>query len=122
MYNYFVFQGYKIELTAEEQEAPAMPSRLLPTTTGPNLTPRGIYDELCLLLKINCLLIQLHGCILTVSTSSSIGASNVALPAVTLSDSSAGQAKPPQQMQQQHAITYVTTIRNRFSNEPETYR
>ena len=32
------------------------------------------------------------------------------------------QAKPPQQMQQQHAITYVTTIRNRFANEPETYR
>ena len=31
-------------------------------------------------------------------------------------------AKPPQQMQQQHAITYVTTIRNRFANEPETYR
>ncbi len=30
--------------------------------------------------------------------------------------------KPPQQMQQQHAITYVTTIRNRFANEPETYR
>ena len=30
--------------------------------------------------------------------------------------------KPPQQMQQQHAITYVTNIRNRFSNEPETYR
>ena len=26
------------------------------------------------------------------------------------------------QLQQQHAITYVTTIRNRFSNEPETYR
>jgi hypothetical protein len=28
----------------------------------------------------------------------------------------------PQQMQQQHAISYVTTIRNRFANEPETYR
>lgn len=25
-------------------------------------------------------------------------------------------------MQQEHAITYVTTIRNRFANEPETYR
>lgn len=31
-------------------------------------------------------------------------------------------SKPPQQMQQQHAISYVTTIRNRFANEPETYR
>ena len=30
--------------------------------------------------------------------------------------------KPPQPMQQQHAISYVTTIRNRFANEPETYR
>eukprot|EP00607_Mallomonas_marina_P001776 CAMPEP_0182437202 /NCGR_PEP_ID=MMETSP1167-20130531/84878_1 /TAXON_ID=2988 /ORGANISM="Mallomonas Sp, Strain CCMP3275" /LENGTH=1342 /DNA_ID=CAMNT_0024630025 /DNA_START=60 /DNA_END=4089 /DNA_ORIENTATION=- len=30
--------------------------------------------------------------------------------------------KPPQQMQQQHAISYVTTIRNRFSDQPETYR
>lgn len=30
--------------------------------------------------------------------------------------------KPPQQMQQQHAIHYVTTIRNRFANEPDTYR
>ena len=27
-----------------------------------------------------------------------------------------------QQMQQQHAISYVTTIRNRFANEPDTYR
>lgn len=33
-----------------------------------------------------------------------------------------GMNKQPQQMQQQHAITYVTTIRNRFQNEPETYR
>ncbi len=32
------------------------------------------------------------------------------------------QSKPPQQMQQQHAITYVTTIRNRFQNEPDIYR
>jgi paired amphipathic helix protein Sin3a len=30
--------------------------------------------------------------------------------------------KPPQQMQQQHAISYVTTIRNRFAKEPDTYR
>ena len=28
----------------------------------------------------------------------------------------------PAQMQQQHAIQYVTTIRNRFSLEPETYK
>ena len=28
----------------------------------------------------------------------------------------------PQAMQQQHAISYVTQIRNRFANEPETYR
>ena len=34
----------------------------------------------------------------------------------------AAGAKPVQQMQQQHAISYVTTIRNRFSNEPDTYR
>ena len=34
----------------------------------------------------------------------------------------AASAKPPQQMQQQHAISYVTTIRNRFANEPDTYR
>ncbi|CAM9105712.1 unnamed protein product, partial [Ectocarpus fasciculatus] len=34
----------------------------------------------------------------------------------------AGGGTMPQHMQQQHAISYVTTIRNRFSNEPETYR
>lgn len=34
----------------------------------------------------------------------------------------AGGGSMPQHMQQQHAISYVTTIRNRFSNEPETYR
>lgn len=33
-----------------------------------------------------------------------------------------GFTKPPQQMQQQHAISYVTTIRNRFAKEPDTYR
>lgn len=30
--------------------------------------------------------------------------------------------KPVQAMQQQHAISYVTTIRNRFQKEPDTYR
>lgn len=34
----------------------------------------------------------------------------------------AGGGTMPQHMQQQHAISYVTAIRNRFSNEPETYR
>lgn len=34
----------------------------------------------------------------------------------------AGGGNPVQQMQQQHAISYVTTIRNRFANEPDTYR
>ena len=29
---------------------------------------------------------------------------------------------PAPQMQQQHAISYVTTIRNRFADEPEIYR
>ena len=37
-------------------------------------------------------------------------------------EGAAAGAKPVQQMQQQHAISYVTTIRNRFSNEPDTYR
>lgn len=40
----------------------------------------------------------------------------------TSTAASAAAGKPGPQMQQQHAITYVTTIRNRFSNEPETYR
>ena len=50
----------------------------------------------------------------------------------TLSDNSVAvqQALPPHQsagfephaLQQQHAISYVTTIRNRFANEPEIYR
>jgi histone deacetylase complex regulatory component SIN3 len=39
----------------------------------------------------------------------------------------AAGAKPvgtamPKTQQQQHAITYVTTIRNRFASEPEMYR
>src|SRR5690606_24901791 len=34
----------------------------------------------------------------------------------------AQQSKQPQQMQQQHAISYVTQIRNRFANEPDIYR
>ena len=33
-----------------------------------------------------------------------------------------GSVKPPAMVQQQHAISYVTTIRNRFANEPDTYR
>ena len=49
--------------------------------------------------------------------SSGLGSSLV--PSSTAADSG---AKPPQHMQQQHAIQYVTTIRNRFSNEPDTYR
>lgn len=40
---------------------------------------------------------------------------NIAAPAQSA-------VKPPPQLQQQHAISYVTTIRNRFANEPETYR
>ena len=28
----------------------------------------------------------------------------------------------PQHLQQQHAISYVTNIRNRFSDEPEIYK
>jgi histone deacetylase complex regulatory component SIN3 len=32
------------------------------------------------------------------------------------------QAQQPGQMQQAHAIHYVTKIRNRFSTEPDTYR
>ena len=28
----------------------------------------------------------------------------------------------PQHLQQQHAISYVTNIRNRFADEPETYK
>ena len=45
-------------------------------------------------------------------------------PSVPSSNSSqgGGAKAPPQQLQQQHAITYVTTIRNRFASEPETYR
>ena len=35
---------------------------------------------------------------------------------------SASSSFKPQAMQQQHAISYVTQIRNRFANEPETYR
>jgi histone deacetylase complex regulatory component SIN3 len=55
----------------------------------------------------------------TVAPSNSVPNS---LPAAT--GNTANPANPPQtgQMQQAHAIHYVTKIRNRFSNEPETYR
>ena len=41
-----------------------------------------------------------------------------------ISDAAPAQsaAEPPPQLQQQRAISYVNTIRNRFANEPETYR
>jgi histone deacetylase complex regulatory component SIN3 len=47
-------------------------------------------------------------------------AGGLAPPAVT--SAQANKAAPPQFMHQQHAIQYVTTIRNRFANEPEVYR
>ena len=46
----------------------------------------------------------------------------VGAAAVPQAGGAAAGAKPVQHMQQQHAISYVTTIRNRFSNEPDTYR
>ena len=58
------------------------------------------------------------------------GAAVAAQPAVVTASASApavgaggaAGAGPPGQMQQAHAIHYVTKIRNRFSQEPETYR
>lgn len=49
-----------------------------------------------------------------------VGAPNVH----TIQSTAIPQVAPsgPPQMQQQHAISYVTAIRNRFANEPETYR
>lgn len=40
----------------------------------------------------------------------------------TSANAPGGDNMPPQQMQQVHAIHYVTKIRNRFSNQPDTYR
>lgn len=54
-------------------------------------------------------------------SSISVGGGQILVGSSTANSVSAG-FKPPQQMQQQHAISYVTTIRNRFANEPETYR
>ena len=59
-----------------------------------------------------------------VSTATTTGPSNA--PASSANSAAADNLrkspKPVQQLQQQHAIAYVTTIRNRFQNEPETYR
>jgi paired amphipathic helix protein Sin3a len=91
-------EGYKIELTPEE-EAQAYPGH------GPGGT----------------------GSVATAASSSSSAANTAgAAPAAPAGGAgaapAAGGAKPVQQMQQQHAISYVTTIRNRFANEPDTYR
>lgn len=50
------------------------------------------------------------------------GAPAPAAVAPSASPAQGNKAGPPQFMHQQHAIQYVTTIRNRFANEPEVYR
>ena len=55
-------------------------------------------------------------------TAAAAAAGNLASAGGPQGASAGSGYKPPQQMQQQHAISYVTTIRNRFANEPETYR
>ena len=49
-------------------------------------------------------------------------ASSSSTTSVAGAGAAAGAKAPQPQMQQQHAISYVTAIRNRFAVEPETYR
>ncbi len=56
-------------------------------------------------------------------TSAAHGSSSSGNPPAPATGPEGGAAPAAgQQLQQRHAISYVTTIRNRFANEPDTYR
>lgn len=55
-------------------------------------------------------------------TSNSVQSSHSTPAVQPTTASAAANGSQPGQMQQAHAIHYVTKIRNRFSNEPDTYR
>lgn len=74
-------EGYKIEITAEDEEAARQHHEEVARQAAEDQEKAGATDT-----------------------------------------SAASSAFKPQAMQQQHAISYVTQIRNRFANEPETYR
>ena len=101
MLNLILVTGYKIELTPEEvaydqqleREALANAS----ATKSPLLAPK----------------VEDTSNVQIVESSQNPSSGN---------DPEPGKPAAPQQVQQQHAITYVTTIRNRFANQPETYK
>lgn len=87
-------EGFKIELTEEEENTPY-------PGNNPNYHTSGVGGS-------------------SSSTDAAAGSGTMMTPN---QGQGAGEAATGQQMmQQQHAISYVTTIRNRFANEPDTYR
>lgn len=98
--------GYKIELTPEEEMHAYPGHQTMTTSSDASVRSRAQGDS-----TVTARASTDDGRSMTADSMS--GAQGMTAPA---------QNKPQQQMQQQHAIAYVTTIRNRFHNEPETYR
>lgn len=133
-------QGYKIELTAEEQgmesaepivthnsinisslntagaeSSVVPPAPVLPQIT-PTLPPRPMIPIPTAPLPMPVTNVSVNPA--SGMISSAVGMAGAPVPGY-LPPAPTGQ---PGQMQQAHAIHYVTKIRNRFSNEPDTYR
>lgn len=117
--------GYKIELTAEEiasevaanaAAAQAAESKNLSVHSSLGMsgsTPGAIASQ-----TVSAAMVQAQ-----MGGNSGINPAQASFqPSAHVAVVPDAQARQPQQLQQQHAITYVTTIRNRFANEPETYR
>ena len=101
-FNAFLPEGEEIELTEEEENTPPYPSN----------NPSGVGSG---------------GGGGSSSSSSSSSSTDAAAGSGTMMTPNQGQgageaATGLQMMQQEHAISYVTTVRNRFANEPDTYR
>ena len=96
-------EGYKIEITAEDEAAAAAAQQEKAAAQQEQANK------------------QAAAVAAATAAASTAAASVASQPAVATVQGEQGGYRP-QAMQQQHAISYVTQIRNRFANEPETYR
>ena len=96
-------EGYKIEITAEDEAAAAAAQQEKAAAQQEQANK------------------QAAAVAAATAAASTAAASVASQPAVATAQGEQGGYRP-QAMQQQHAISYVTQIRNRFANEPETYR
>lgn len=125
LYPLLFIVGFKIELTPEEeadglmmeannrqQAENAMKASPIPSDGAPTEQQNGASADGATSVEV--------GAASSIDPHASAGGDeNGCAPHAT---SFAQLPKPVQQLQQQHAIQYVTTIRNRFQKEPDTYR